>query len=60
MSKNCFNTTPYRGGRIHTCYNTITKQEEVKVTYNDFTFHCKTFIGAQRKLTRISKNPLFN
>jgi len=58
--KNCFNTIPYRGGRIHTCYNTITKKEEVKATYGEFTFYCKTFIGAQRKLTRVSRNPLFN
>lgn len=60
MSINCFLTTSYRGGYIHTCYNETTKKEEIKATYGEFTFYCKTFIGAQRKLTRVSRNPLFN
>jgi len=62
MSKNCFNTIPYRGGFIHICYNSVTHNEEIKVSYNSHAFPdlCNTLIGAKRKLTRISKNPLFN
>ena len=60
MSKNCFNTTSYRGGHIHTCYNTSTKKEEVKATYGEFIFYCKTILGAKRKLTRVSNNLFFN
>jgi hypothetical protein len=60
MSKNCFQTTSYRGGYIHTCYNTLTKKEEIKATYGEFIFYCKTILGAKRKLTRISNHLIFN
>jgi len=60
MNKNCFQTTSYRGGYIHTCYNTQTKKEEIKATYGEFIFYCKTILGAKRKLTRVSNNLFFN